>query len=121
MICSELMSNKFDFNKVTFKKYVHQIVLNIWRPKLKKISKSTASQQGQLSPPQLQYPTSNRTSTLIVYPGTSKGLNHKQRPTYRTSSFIVYPRTSKGLNHKQRPRYRTSASIVHPRTSKSLQ
>ena len=28
MICSELISNKFNFNKVTFKTYVHQIVFN---------------------------------------------------------------------------------------------
>ena len=70
MTCSELMSNKFDFNKMTFKIYIHQIVLNIWRPKLKKISKSTVSQQGQLSPNQLQGAaqdtTSGSTSSAIV-------------------------------------------------------
>ena len=64
------MSNKFDFNKVTFKTYVHQLVLNIWRPKLKKMSKSTVSQQGQLSPPQLQGAaqdtTSGSTSSALV-------------------------------------------------------
>ena len=42
MICSELMSNKFDFNKVTFKTYVHQIVLNSYYS-----TETTLSRKGQ--------------------------------------------------------------------------
>ena len=38
MICSELMSNKFDFHKVTFKIYVHQIVLNTAETNLRTVS-----------------------------------------------------------------------------------
>ena len=110
MICSKLMSNKFDFNKVTFKTYVHQTVLNIWRQKLKKISKSTASQQGQLQlPPQLQGTAQDTTSGSTSQPTSptfhrqNLGQNqHLQSSTGRAQD-TTSGSTSQPTCHRQSP------------------
>ena len=82
MICSEQMSNKFDFNKVTFKICSSNCLEYL------------ATTEGQLSPPQLQGaaqdPTSGSTSSAIVraqVPIYQKC--HSQSPSAGLPSAIV--------------------------------
>ena len=90
MICSELMSNKFDFNKVTFETCSSNC-LEYLATKIEKDIEVYSKSTGQLSPPQLQG----------VSQDTTSGSNSSA--IVRTQCAIREPRTLPGPYQSPEP------------------